>query len=143
MNSKRGVSVIIGALLLVALAVAAAVLLYTYSIGLLGGLETSGGQQMKSQLIMESYNWQSAALTLTLRNVGVTAIDLRTTDFILNGYMATVTVQSNCLTLAPSTSCIVTLTIPFAATTGTSYLVKVVTSAGSVFAYSVVAGETG
>lgn len=43
--NNHAVSDIIAALLLIAIAVAAAVLLYIFSIGLLGSLGSSGGQQ--------------------------------------------------------------------------------------------------
>ena len=55
--NNRAVSEIIAALLLIAIAVAAAVLLYVFSIGLLGSLGSSGGQQTKEQVIMEAYNF--------------------------------------------------------------------------------------
>ena len=55
--NNRGVSQVIAALLLIAIAVAAAILLYVFAIGLLGSLGSSGGQQTKQQLIMEAYNW--------------------------------------------------------------------------------------
>jgi flagellin-like protein len=45
--TRRGVSSIIAALLLIAIAVAAGVLLYVFSIGLLGSLQGTGGQQTK------------------------------------------------------------------------------------------------
>ncbi len=55
--NNRAVSQIIAALLLIAIAVAAAVLLYVFSIGLLGSLGSGGGQQTKEQVIMEAYNF--------------------------------------------------------------------------------------
>src|SRR3989337_3533051 len=54
--SNRAVSQVIAALLLIAISVAAAILLYVFSIGLLGSLGTGGGQQVKAQLITEAYN---------------------------------------------------------------------------------------
>jgi len=53
------------------------ILTVVFAIGLIGGLQSSGGQQTKQQLILEAYNWVSTpSLTLQLRNVGSAAIDL-------------------------------------------------------------------
>src|SRR3972149_464292 len=84
--NNKAVSQVIAALLLIAIAVAAAILLYVFSIGLLGSLGTGGGQQTKEQLIMEAYNWNViGTIELTLRNVGPAAIDGDTTDVFVNG----------------------------------------------------------
>jgi flagellin-like protein len=83
--NNRGVSQIIAALLLIAIAVAAAILLYVFAIGLLGNLGSSGGAQTKEQLIMEAYNWSGNTITLTVRNVGSAAIDASHTDVFVNG----------------------------------------------------------
>ena len=94
--SNRAVSNIIAALLLIAIAVAAAVLLYVFSFGLLGSLGSSGGQQTKEQVVMEAYTWSTGCtgtLTLTLRNVGPAAVNLGTAagdaDFFVNGVQIT------------------------------------------------------
>ena len=69
--NNRAVSQIIAALLLIAITVTAAVLLYVFSIGLLGSLGTGGAQNIKEQLVMEGYNFPTTGpLTLTVRNVG-------------------------------------------------------------------------
>jgi len=139
--TRRGVSVVIAALLLIAIAVAAAVLLYVFSIGLLGSLSTSGGQQTKQQLIMEAYNWSSATLVLHLRNVGSANITLTTppADFFVNGNPAT---QSGCTTLAPQQSCSASVTgYGFTPTSGVAYPIKVVTPDGAVFSYSAIYGQ--
>ncbi len=85
--NNRGVSQVIAALLLIAIAVAAAILLYVFAIGLLGSLGSSGGQQTKQQLIMEAYNWNagSGTISVTVRNVGSASIDAGATDVFVNG----------------------------------------------------------
>src|SRR5208283_951449 len=87
--NNRAVSAVIATLLLIAIAVAAAIIVYVFSIGLLGGLQTSGGQQVKQQVIMEAYDWTSTAnpplLTVTLRNVGPSAVQI--TDYFINGQL--------------------------------------------------------
>src|SRR5208337_1903779 len=87
--NNRAVANIIAALLLIAIAVAAAVLLYVFSIGLLGSLGSSGGQQTKEQVIMEAYSFPSGTLTVTLRNVGSATENLATADYFVNGVAAT------------------------------------------------------
>ena len=63
--NNRAVSAVIATLLLIAIAVAAAIIVYVFSIGLLGGLQTSGGQQVKQQVIMEAYDWTGSVPTLS------------------------------------------------------------------------------
>ena len=74
--SKRAVSPVIATLLMIAIAVAASIIVYVWSIGLLGGLMGGGGgQQTAEQLIMEAYDGVTAAgAKVTVRNVGTKAI---------------------------------------------------------------------
>jgi FlaG/FlaF family flagellin (archaellin) len=134
--SKRGVSVIIAALLLIAIAVAAAVLLYVFSIGLLGSLQGSGGQQTKQQLVMEAYDWTASTLMLSVRNVGTAPVVIA--DIFVGGAAAatglgqTIGIQSmTVLSVSPTT----------APTAGVAYVIKVVTIDGAVFSYSAIAGQ--
>jgi flagellin-like protein len=135
--NNRAVSQVIAALLLIAIAVAAAVLVYVFSIGLLGSLQGSGGQQMKEQVILEAYNWGNlASLVLNLRNVGTAGVTMA--SMYVNGTVRTAT---GCPTLAAQATCVMTLTISPAATTGVSYVIKVRTIDGAVFSYSAIAGQ--
>ena len=138
--NKKAVSQVIAALLLIAIAVAAAILLYVFSIGLLGSLGSGGGQQTKEQLIMEAYNWNSAnTLQLTLRNVGPAAINGDTTDVFVNG-ISQGTLGCTA-TLAPGDSCAVSLSVTgFSIVQGAAYPLKLVTPSGGVFSYSIIAG---
>jgi len=52
--NNRAVSEVIASLLLVALAVSAAIIVYVYSIGLVGGLQTSGGEEVMSLMNLTS-----------------------------------------------------------------------------------------
>ena len=153
--SKRGVSVIIAALLLIAIAVAAAVLLYVFSIGLLGSLSSSGGQQTKQQLVLEAYSWPTPGTTLTLyiRNVGSANINVAGADYFVNGVsVANGGSGASCVAgtavavntaVPPTGSCTVALTVPglAALTSGAAYPVKVVTPDGAVFSYSAIDGQ--
>lgn len=141
--SRRGVSVIIAALLLIAIAVAAAVLLYVFSIGLLGSLSSSGGQQTKQQLVLEAYNWGTAnSLILNLRNVGSASVNLALADVFVNG--TKINNPTGCSTLAPTLSCTMTVpagTIPSTPVSGVAYVIKIVTPDGAVFSYSAIYGQ--
>ena len=152
--NNRGVSVIIAALLLIAIAVAAAVLLYVFSIGLLGSLSGSGGSQTKDQLIMAAYNWSNTAqILLYLQNVGSSTLNLVPTagasapSYFVAGMLvkAQVGATNPCTTTqAPGTpACSMTLTNLPTVTQGAAYAIKVVTPDGGVFSYSAVAGQTG
>jgi flagellin-like protein len=141
--SNRGVSQVIAALLLIAIAVAAAILLYVFAIGLLGSLGSSGGQQTKQQLIMEAYNWDSGSnsIQLTIRNVGSASIDASGTDVFVNGIGTSTNVLSACGTLTPGASCKATFTAPSGSyVAGAAYPLKLVTPDGGVFSYSVICG---
>jgi FlaG/FlaF family flagellin (archaellin) len=159
--SKRGVSVIIAALLLIAIAVAAAVLLYVFSIGLMGSLSSSGGSQTKDQVIMEAYSWNTppTAVTLTLRNTGSSSVVLTVpggADYFFNGISMDTVVTApptgtSCLSetstapLTPGNSCGVVITpgtLAGTITPGVAYPVKVVTPDGGVFSYSVIVGQS-
>jgi len=141
--NNRAVSAVIATLLLIAIAVAAAIIVYVFSIGLLGGLQTSGGQQVKQQVIMEAYNWgTTTSLILTLRNVGPASVQFA--DWFVNGQTAAAAgacVAAN-FQLGVGSSCTVTLTPPTTASAGVSYVVKVVSIDGAVFSYSAIAGSS-
>ena len=144
--NNRAVSQIIAALLLIAIAVAAAILLYVFSIGLLGSLGSGGGQQTKEQVIMEAYSFTGvASVAVTLRNVGPSAVNLATADYFINGVMvSSPTVCAGGSAVLPQGSCAVTLTVPASASviSGAAYPLKIVTPTGGVFSYSVIAGSS-
>jgi flagellin-like protein len=140
--NNRGVSQVIAALLLIAIAVAAAILLYVFAIGLLGSLGTGGGGQTKEQLIMEAYNWDYTgnSITLTVRNVGPAAIDAANTDVFVNGSPYG-QLGGTCDTLQPGESCSVAVGVGAGSfISGAAYPLKLVTPTGGVFSYSIIAG---
>ena len=148
---KRAVSNIIAALLLIAIAVAAAILLYVFAIGLLGSLGSSGGTQTKEQVIMEAYSWPNGGttMTVTLRNVGSATENLQTADYFVAGVKVASTPSFTCIgssatasALAPTQSCQATITVPNSGslTVGAAYSLKIVTPSGGVFSYSVIDG---
>jgi len=137
--SKRAVSPVIATLLMIAIAVAASIIVYVWSIGLLGGLMGSGGSQTKEQLIMEAYNWATpATLVFTLRNVGSAPVTV-----------ASVYLGGNALTTGASTAIAIgssqqfSLSVSGSYTPGAAYTLKVVSTTGGVFAFSVIDGSSG
>ena len=138
--NNRAVAPVIATLLLIAIAVAAAIIVYVFSIGLLGGLQTSGGQQVKQQVILEAYNWGTAtSLILTLRNVGPAQVLFA--DWFVNGISPSSVAGCN-TALTVGTSCIATLTLGAASySAGVAYVIKVVSVDGAVFSYSAIDGS--
>lgn len=140
--NNRAVANIIAALLLIAIAVAAAVLLYVFSIGLLGSLGSSGGQQTKEQVIMEAYSWTGActagSIALTLRNVGPAAVNLANADYFVNGIKATSATGGSTIVTPGQSNVVTVVPMTFSGVCGAAYPLKVVTPTGGVFSYSVI-----
>ena len=145
--NNRAVSEIIAALLLIAIAVAAAVLLYVFSIGLLGSLGSSGGQQTKEQVIMEAYSFPAGSnLVVQLRNVGSATENLAGADYFVNGFKetGTLSVCASSSAVTPGGSCSALISGTYTSLTpGAAYALKVVTPTGGVFSYSVIYGSAG
>jgi len=140
---QKAVSQVVAALLLIAVVVSAAILLYVFAIGTVGFLSTGSGQQTKDEVIMESYAFPSGGpLSISVKNVGTTPVDLSKADFFINGLAATL--GPGCaVTLAIGSSCTISLSLAggygnFAL--GLSYPVKIVAADGAVFSYSVIYG---
>jgi len=127
--------------LLIAIAVAAAVLVYVFAIGLLGSLQGNGGQQMKDQLILEAWKWAGTTLTLNFRNTGSSTINIAAANFYLNGTQ-TPTISAGCqVTLTPTQGCSGTITIAAGAwNVGQAYPFKVALADGGVFSYALIDG---
>ena len=148
--NQKAVSTIIGALLLIAIAVAAAILLYVFAMGLMTSVNTGSVNIFNDQLELESYNWQTpGALVLTLRNIGSTTLNLATADYYVNGQMmnspALVCMSgSTAVNFTPKGVCAVTLTVSLASLNqGQSYPVRVAFSDGGVWQGSATFGDAG
>jgi len=134
--SKKAVSPVIATLLMIAVAVAASVIVYVWSAGLLGTLMGGGGAQVKEQIILEAYEWPTTGnLKLYLRNVGASAVTV--VAIYVGGYQNTVSVPIavKAATDVPS--------LDGGFSSGTAYTVKVVTDTGAVFSFSCIAGSSG
>ena len=133
--SKKAVSPVIATLLMIAVAVAASVIVYVWSAGLLGTLMGGGGAQVKEQLILEAYSWPAGTLTLFLRNVGST--DVKVVEVYVGGTAGGV--ADTTILIKQSQS----IPITISGSAGTAYTVKVVTETGGVFSFSCIAGTSG
>jgi len=139
--SKKAVSPVIATLLMIAVAVAASVIVYVWSAGLLGTLMGGGGAQVKEQLIMEAYDWtNTASLTLHLRNVGST--EVKVAQIYVGGSAATGPSYPITIAVKDTDSPIITGGMG-SITSGTAYTIKVVTETGGVFSFSCIAGTSG
>ena len=153
--NNRAVSEVIAALLLIAIAVAAATLLYVFAIGMLGQLSAVGGIQTKEQIILEAYSFPASStptLTVTLRNVGPVTENLAKADYFVSGIQVlgtSVSFGGGCPTtgsassVTPSQSCAVTMSLSTASISlnpGAAYPFKMVTPTGGVFSYPVIYG---
>jgi len=141
--SKRAVSPVIATLLMIAIAVAASIIVYVWSIGLLGGLMGGGGSQVKEQIIMEAYNWPSAtgSFTVTLRNVGSSAVTLG--NLYVGGVLASGTGVTSGASIAVGATLAGTITAAGTLADGVAYIFKVTTQTGAVFSFSVIRGTSG
>lgn len=149
MLSKRGASEVIAALLMIMITVSAALLLYGYSSGVFGRLQGRSGNQPYTQgIALEYYDWSTlSSLSLKVRNIGATNVNLQNADYFVNGLMTTASVgtcasSSSTAKVVPQDSCPVTLTVSaFTPSNGIAYVVKIITPEGAVFSYSCVAGQ--
>lgn len=135
---RKALSPVIATLLMVAIAVAAAIITYVWSMGLLGGLMGTGGSQTKEQLIVESYNWNGTQLSFVVRNVGSANVQVASVYLEGNSQSAgtpTINVGATASLIVSSPS--------GTFTNGAAYVLKIVTSTGGTFSFSVVKGRAG
>jgi len=137
---RKALSPVIATLLMVAIAVAAAIITYVWSMGLLGGLMGTGGAQTKEQLIIEVYNWKTGTLNYTVRNVGSANVEIAAT--YLEGVAQTVT-GTLVIPVGDSKSHSFTPTGVGTLSEGASYVLKLVTKTGATFTFSCVKGRAG
>jgi len=137
---RKALSPVIATLLMVAIAVAAAIITYVWSMGLLGGLMGTGGAQTKEQLIIEVYNWKTGTLNYTVRNVGSANVEIAAT--YLEGVAQTVT-GDTIISVGSSKGQSFTPTGVGTLSEGASYVLKLVTKTGATFTFSAVKGRAG
>ncbi len=158
-TARRAVSPIIATLLLIAIAVAAGIIVYVFVNSISGNLTQSGGQQVAEQVSMDAYTYPSTGTTpvIILRNVGAATITLNQIYFDGNLCQAAgatctgapvLTIAGGCSATSLPSVCStgsytqVTLTTS-TQTVGTSHIVRIVTSDGGTFTFSVIVGRSG
>lgn len=156
-TGRRAVSPIIATLLLIAIAVAAGIIVYVFVNSIAGNLTQSGGQQVSEQVSMDAYSFPSPYTTpvIILRDVGSSSITINSAYYDgnlcqTNGNICTAEAFTNTggCTAGATTTCTAgqygTLTLTVTApATGTSHLLRLVTSDGGTFTFSVIAGRSG
>jgi flagellin-like protein len=138
----KAVSPVIATLLLIAIAVATAIILYVFVAGYVGSLTSTGGQQTVERLQMDAYNYRTNTLSLTLRNVGGTAVQIDQIYF--GGTIVNTHAGSTCFSTVPldvQQTCIINMTPTPVPPAGTSHTFKVITRSGGVFTFTVVKGQ--
>ena len=133
---KKAVSPVIATLLMIAIAVAAGVLVYVWSMGLVGTLQGSGGEQTKEQVILEAYDASGENWNLYLRNTGAAPVTL--SSCYVNG--TSMGISETDVAVGGTTTLVVT---PAGLTDGASVTIKLVTKTGAVFSYSAIVGSSG
>jgi len=161
LSSRKGISEIVAALLVVCITVSAGTLLAAYASGLMGSIQNPITTQPYTEaLTLEYYTWldcpsgstcsgSSQSPTLTIRNDGAATVTL--VDFFMQGVRNTTSLTafgSNCpspnrYVLPVQQSCTFTFPIPTTLTvnSGIAYTVKFVASDGTTFTFSCVAGS--
>lgn len=136
---RKALSPVIATLLMVAIAVAAAIITYVWSMGLLGGLMGTGGQQTKEQLVIDAYDWTTTgSLKLYLRNVGTVGseVDKMYVEGVDQAFAPATGV------IAPATrTAQITVTVTVTVTAGVSYTLKIVTKSGAVLTFALICGR--
>ena len=140
--SRRGVALIISALMMIMITVMAGVGFYVYSTKMLGSLEGANAPVTVDNLRVEAYNWHTlTSLNLTVRNTGTNVLTMSTANWFVGGVMQT-TVAGCTSTLSPGISCTAKITLSgLTATAGVVYVVKIFLSDGAVFGTSAIAGQ--
>jgi flagellin-like protein len=155
---RRAVSPIIATLLLIAIAVAAAIIVYVFVNSISGNLTQQGGQQLADQVSMDAYTYSTTtAPVLVLRNVGSTSLTLGSIFVDGNICQASgvtctalpvLTTAGGCsVTSLPSvcpTGAYTQVTLATSAqTVGTSHIIRVETTDGGTFTFTIIAGRSG
>jgi FlaG/FlaF family flagellin (archaellin) len=137
-SSRRAVEPVIASLLLIAIAILAGIILYTWTIGIMTGLMQAGGaSQTVEHLILVNFNGTNS---VTFMNVGSTPINI--TVIYIDGDL-TLSYPFNCTSefhaINPGMMCVINnLSIR---PDGFIHIIKVVSHDGTIFAFTVVGGQ--
>lgn len=140
---KKGVSPVIATLLMIAIAVAAGILVYVWSMGLVGTLQAGGGEQTKEQIMMEAYDWTVlTSCDIFFRNTGTTSVQIESV-YVEGVYNDAASLVLGVPGSGTETNTLSATNLPAPVIAGQSYSIKVVTATGAVFSFSAVAGDAG
>lgn len=154
LRSRKAVSEIIAALLIICITVAGGTLFAAYASGLMGKiLNPISTQPYTEQLSVEYYSWYCSGSTCSLivdvRNTGVATVNLATADYYLSGIQPTTAPSFSCVApatstvVAPSGACQLSWSLTANSyPTGIAYVLKIVlTKDGATFTFSLIAGS--
>jgi flagellin-like protein len=148
-SSRKGLSEIVSALLVICITISVGTLFAAYASGLMGNILMARSQPYTEQLTLDYYTWpcpngSCTNLVITIRNDGAATVTL--SDFFIQGVkVSTPTPGSNCpssspISLTVQSTC--TLTFPVTTvTSGVAYIVKLVANDGTIFTFSCIAGS--
>jgi archaeal type IV pilus assembly protein PilA len=137
MNTRKGISPLIATLLLIAIAVAASVLTYSWVMSMVG----SQSAQAQTQVRIDGVNWNTASVDVLLRNTGSVAATIESIAIRENKAGSTtfnpVIAGTNGLSIDTGATLVKNLTWAKGTATsgttynvGTSYVVRVTTTTG-------------
>jgi archaeal type IV pilus assembly protein PilA len=156
-SRRRAVSPIIATLLLIAIAVAAGIIVYVFVNSLSGNLTQQGGQQLSDQVSMDAYTFSTLTNpVMVLRDVGSSSITITSIYFDGNlcqtsgvtctaapGYTTGASPLCQAGPVCTAGEYVSTSLTVTAQTTGTSHIIRIVTSDGGTFTFTVIAGRSG
>lgn len=165
-----GVSPIIATLLLVAITVSAAVIVYVFVSGYTGTLTQGGGQQTAQQIELTAYSFTPLSgspssgntsavcpcITVSMKDTGGSSITIGSIYFnglvltpntVLTTTPITIASQGNAVVLLSSSGTFTSgkggyTGLPSSINGGSSNILKMVSSSGALFSYTVTAGES-
>ena len=147
--SKRAISEVIAALMVIGITVAAGTLFAVYASGTMARIQGQVNQPYTEQLTLDYYTWVTVTNgpKITIRNDGAAPITLM--DFFMQGVKNTsdLTTTScpspNAYVLPVQSSCTLTFPNPtgLTVTSGVAYTVKLVAKDGTTFTFSCIAGS--
>ena len=124
--NRKGISAVIATLLLMVLAVASSVVVYSYTMGWLGGATgNQGGQQ--GALSLDSETCNTTMITAYVRNIG------SKDAIVTHAYVAGVNTTINTITIAQATTETITVSGTYVA--GVTYSVKFVAKDGTSLSF--------
>ncbi len=128
--NKKGLSVIFGVLILIAIAVIAGIIIYLYTSGYLATMMGGGGAGQEKLSIISVTNG-ATTITLNAKSVGGGAVDI--TDAVVKDSAGTVLATVATTSTLPADGTTTPVTVTFTCTTGSYYTVTLVSKLGNSF----------